>query len=454
MRLLNILKTAVLGTSKVIGKILKYKYILKILGFFATRHFEPAKIQHKYAVLVAARNEEKVIGNLVESIRRQDYPTELVDIFVVADNCTDNTAEVAKKEGAICYERFDSEHRTKGFALQFLVECIRKDYGIKAYDAYFLFDADNLLAPDYISRMNDAFDAGEQIVTSYRNTKNFGDNWISASYGLHWLRTVRNEHRARSVLHLATRIQGTGFMFANEIIKDGWNYTSLTEDRAFCADAVVNGYKISFNYDAVFYDEQPVDIRTALRQRIRWAKGHLQAFAESGGKLFFHIISPSKQKFRYVGKDKSFKNLLFNDLRYRFMSFDMLTTIYPRSIFLFFRRIFIWAVEIAGFVIAKDTFGSMAAYTGLTLFWAFYYSYKGIIAAAYVFIMERKRIEYIPLLKKIWFCLTFPLFDLIGRLSMVIALFSHVEWKPIAHNSVRSIDDITDKSGVDKKLKK
>ena len=75
------------------------------------------------------------------------------------------------------------------------MKCIDRDYGVDSYEGYFIFDADNLLKGDYITRMNEAFDAGEKIVTSYRNTKNFGDNWISASYALHWMRTQRTEHR-------------------------------------------------------------------------------------------------------------------------------------------------------------------------------------------------------------------------------------------------------------------
>ena len=93
-----------------------------IIGFFFTRKFKPAKNLHKYAVCIAARNEEIVIGNLIDSIRRQDYPSELVTIFVVADNCTDETARIAREKGAICYERFNDRDRTKGFALQFLFE--------------------------------------------------------------------------------------------------------------------------------------------------------------------------------------------------------------------------------------------------------------------------------------------------------------------------------------------
>ena len=115
-----------------------------IIGFFFTRKFKPAKNYHKYAVCIAARNEEPVIGNLIHSIKRQDYPSDLVTIFVVADNCTDNTAKIACEHGAICYERFNDKDRTKGFALQFLFENIRKDYGIDAFEGYFIFDADNL----------------------------------------------------------------------------------------------------------------------------------------------------------------------------------------------------------------------------------------------------------------------------------------------------------------------
>ncbi|MBQ6715316.1 MAG: glycosyltransferase, partial [Clostridia bacterium] len=231
--------------------------VYSAIGFFTTRRFKKEAKKHKYAVLVAARNEAPVIGNLLDSIRAQDYPSDLVDIFVVADNCEDNTAEIARIHGAVCYERFDREKRTKGYALQYLLEHIDADYGVKTYEGYFIFDADNLLKKDFITRMNESFDSGEKIITSYRNTKNFDDNWISASYGIHWMRTIRLEHRARSVLHLATRVQGTGYLFAAEIIENGWKYTGFTEDRALCADAVVNGYKISYNDEAEFYDEQP-----------------------------------------------------------------------------------------------------------------------------------------------------------------------------------------------------
>lgn len=425
MKTIDLIITILTVSTSVINYLYIYKNIYYVVGIFATRKFPPAAEQHKYAVLVAARNEAPVIGNLLESIRMQDYPSELVTVFVVADNCTDDTARIAREGGAVCYERSDPDRRTKGFALQFLVEQIRRDYGIDAFEGYFLFDADNLLKSDYISRMNDSFDAGEKIITSYRNTKNFDDNWISASYAIHWLRTIRSEHRARSLFRLATRIQGTGFLFAWEIIKDGWNYTSLTEDRALSADAVVNGYRISYNNAAEFYDEQPVDLKIALRQRIRWAKGHLQAFVESGGKLFKNIFTT--RKIGFAG---------------RFMSLDMLNVIFPRSLMTMSRKFIVFVLEIVLLIIAHNKFGAYVTLI-LSLLIAFAQTFgAAVLSAAYVLIIEHKRIKKIKWYKAVWFCIMFPFFDIIGKISTWIALFSKVEWKPIPHNSSININDI------------
>jgi cellulose synthase/poly-beta-1,6-N-acetylglucosamine synthase-like glycosyltransferase len=323
--------------------------------------------------------------------------------------------------------------------------------------------------------MNESFDAGEKIVTSYRNTKNFGDNWISASYGVHWLRTVRNEHRARSLFHMATRIQGTGFLFSWEVIKDGWNYTSLTEDRAFCADAVANGYKISYNHAAEFYDEQPVDMKIAMRQRIRWEKGHLQAFVETGPKLFKHIFvtggAANRADVNAGGEPKSVWKRLFNNLRLRFMSFDMLAIVYPRTIPLLIAKIVKFGLRVAlvcmGTMAVKTWFapgifsgplkffGIDPTFTDpwvavpmlalFTFLWTVSSYLNGIVTAAYIFIIEHRRIMQIKWYKKVWFCITFPIFEVIGRLSMYVALFRKVEWKPTPHSAGISISELKNK---------
>ena len=406
----------------IISFLLLFRVGYVIVGFFTTRKFKPTDKKYKYAILIAARNEENVIGNLLDSIRKQDYPAELITTFVVADNCTDNTASIVRQNGAVCYERFDDEHRTKGFALQFLLDKIQEDYGRTSFDGYFIFDADNLLKHDYVSRMNESFAEGEKIITSYRNTKNFDENWISASYAIHWLRTIRKSHRARSVFGLATNIQGTGFLFASELVKDGWKYTSLTEDRAFTADAVAQGYPISYNDAAEFYDEQPTNLRIALRQRIRWAKGHILAFVESGLQLFTNMFAA-----------KGFKN--------KFMSFDVFMLITPRTLFALARRIIVGVCYI---IVYFETGFFTALFTVIwwRVSWRIGNHFAVMIEAAYVFFTERKRIKRIPILKKLWYCFTWPLFDIIGVVSMYIALFTKVTWKPIPHDSKINIDDV------------
>ena len=119
--------------GSILGFLLAYKAVFFAIGFLFTRKFKPAKNKHKYGILIAARNEETVIGNLLDSINKQDYPKDKLTVFVVADNCTDNTAEIARKHGAKVYERFDDTKKTKGFALEFLFENIEKLYIKKCF---------------------------------------------------------------------------------------------------------------------------------------------------------------------------------------------------------------------------------------------------------------------------------------------------------------------------------
>lgn len=407
----------------IIGLLYVYRSVYAVLGVFYTRKYAPAKKNHKYAVIVAARNEEAVIGNLIDSIQKQDYPAELVTVFVVADNCTDGTASMARKHGAVCYERFDSEHCTKGYALQFLFEKIREDYGIDSFEGYFVFDADNLLKRDFIRKMNDAFDSGEKIVTSYRNTKNFDDNWISAGYALHFLRTARFENRARSALRLSTWVQGCGFLMASEIVRDGWNYTTLAEDRSFSADSIVQGFSVAYQHEAEFYDEQPTSMRVVWRQRIRWAKGHLQAFGQSGADLLRGIF----------GKKSA---------REKFMCYDMFMINFPGSVALMPLKF----LKLILLVCAFFLYGIVSIDWPLFLFkivQLLLFEHLANIPVAFIlFIMERKRIKPIKWYKKLFYCLTFPLFSIIGDAATYIAVFRKVSWKPIPHKAAVKIKEL------------
>lgn len=473
--------------TTILGIFVFHKTFYIIIGIFFTRKFKKAKRKHKYGIVIAARNEKFVIGNLLDSINKQDYPKELITTFVVADNCTDNTAEIARSHGAICYERHDEEHRTKGYALQYLFERIEEDYGRDNFEGYFVFDADNLLKKDFISKMNNAFDEGCKIITSYRNTKNFDENWISSTYALHWIRSVRTNHRARSVLHLATNIQGTGFLFSNEIVKNGWNYTSLTEDRALTADAVAQGYEITYQDEAEFFDEQPVSLKVALRQRLRWSKGHLQAFIESGPYLFINIFlgkkylktnwnksdNTKKSKKKKTGKDILMS--IVESIRHRFASFDTLSQLIPIS-FINLCKWLIISVFIYSCYCYSNGVTDLGVLSGSTWlakllrsikdirinihpgYHAFFISilvtiwlrilyrigeyFVNMWMALYLFIIENKRIKKFSIWKKILYIFTWPTFDMIGRYTMYVAVFKNVTWKPIPHESKITIEDL------------
>ena len=237
----------------------------------------------RYAAVISARNEEGVIGDLIRDLKAQNYPEKLLDVFVVADNCTDGTAAVAREAGAIVYERFNKVQVGKGYALDWLFKRIFADKGKQTYDGFFVFDADNLVDPNFVREMNKMFDTGEYAaLTSYRNSKNFCDNWISAGYALWFLREARFLNRPRTRLGVNCAVSGTGFLVAGDVIREenGWPYHLLTEDIEFSIACAVRGRKIGYCGTAVIYDEQPVEFRQSWDQRLRWSKGFYQVDAK------------------------------------------------------------------------------------------------------------------------------------------------------------------------------
>lgn len=460
-----------------ISSLLVYQGIYFIIGLFVTRKFKKAKKKHKFAIVIAARNEEVVIGNLIDSIKKQDYPKELLTTFVVADNCTDKTAQIARSKGCICYERFNDEKRTKGYALEYLFDKIEEDYGRMSFEGYFVFDADNLLKKNYITKMNDAFDSGEKIITSYRNIKNIDENFITMSFAIHWLRSIRNYHRARSFLRLATNIQGTGYLFSSEIVRDGWHYTSLTEDRGLTADAVSQGYRISYQDEALFYDEQTPDYKVAYYQKLRWSKGLLINFRESGLKLFLNIFLGRKfvkNKWRQEKKEKWYKKIGIA-LKDRFIMFDTFMHLLPVSLIYFFNWILvslifypcycylnnvktinlfsggnflihnlerIWHIELHFDSQITVLFATILIGIFLKLIVMLSEYLLNIVMPYIILFLERKRVKKIPFKKLIPYSLLWPIFDIVGTITTYIAVFTKVTWRVVPHNSKITIDDL------------
>ena len=240
---------------------------------------------HKFMAIIPAHNEEMVVSNLIESLKNQTYDKKLYDIYVIADNCTDNTANVARRAGAIVLERFDPAHKTKGYALQwFLKQKIEENAD---YDAFFVFDADNIVDKDFILNMNKKLCQGEDVVQGYRDIKNPTDNWITAGYALFYWTMHRLYHLARYNVGLSTLLNGTGFMVRFDVVKpNGWQTETLTEDIEFSLKRIIKGKKLGWATDAIVYDEQPTSFKQSWSQRSRWTVGHMQCMKRYTGELF------------------------------------------------------------------------------------------------------------------------------------------------------------------------
>ena len=370
---------------------------------------------HRYAVLISARNEELVIGNLLDSISAQDYPSRLVRVFVVADNCTDETAKVTRAHGAIVYERFNDKLVGKGYALEYLLDRIGEEYG-DVFDAYMVFDADNLLSEDYIRCMNETFSDGYRIITSYRNSKNYGDNWISAGYALWFLREAKYLNNARYLLGTSCAVSGTGFLFGREILKScgGWPFHLLVEDIEFTIHNVVSGEKVGYCPRAVLYDEQPTKFSQSWKQRMRWARGYIQILRKYGGDLLHGIFAKRS-----------------------FSCFDMTMNIAPAVILSFLGIIINVGAAVysvlngGGADVLLQSFGQLILNTCIMMF----------IIGAITTISEWKNI-YCSTPKKILYAFTFPLFMLTYLPICIVALFRPVKWEPIVHDRVRTLSEV------------
>lgn len=265
-----------------------YQVIYLIVPLVWKRKVKPvSEKKNRYAILIAARNEEKVLPHLLDSIQEQDYPKELLHIYVVADNCTDRTQQVAKEHGAVVYARDNRTQIGKGYALNYLLEQIDADEGLDSFDCFLVFDADNLLASDYITQINKTCCEGYQAFCGYRNTKNFGSSWLSAAYGVWYLHDSTHLNRSRMLLGFSCAVNGTGFGFTRQVLKEcgDWNFFTLTEDLEFNAWCVTHGVKIGYCHDAILYDEQPLRFPQSWKQRTRWAQGGIQVALRYTGKL-------------------------------------------------------------------------------------------------------------------------------------------------------------------------
>lgn len=392
-----------------------YQLFYILVPFFTKpEEHRPAK-ENTFAVLISARNEEAVIGNLLRSLQSQDYDKTKYTVFVLADNCTDRTAEIARAGGAVVYERQDAEHVGKGYALDALLEHMRKD-DPAGFDAYLILDADNVLSPDYLTQMNRSLSDGYEVVTGYRNSKNYGTNWISAGYALWFIRESSFLNRSRMRLGVSCTISGTGFAFSRKVLADlngRWPFHMLTEDLEFSAWLVANGYRAAYCEDAVLFDEQPITFAQSWKQRMRWGRGFLQVALHYYRDLLRALVT-----------------------RHAFAAYDVIMTLMPA-----------YGLSLAAMIVNGAALViSLTNGTVLGVLHSIWQLFVGIYLMTFLIglitlVSDWKKI-YCPAGRKILLLFTLPIYMLTYIPIAVAALFVRVKWEPIHHTEAKSLEDI------------
>lgn len=420
--------TPIVIFNTIVGLVFSVCFLYQVVFFFiglirGQVKIPPAKKQHTYAFFIAAHNEEAVIANLVKSIKDQDYPSELIDVFVVADACTDNTAQAAREAGAIVYERNDLSRKGKSWVMDYGFDRILREYPGK-HEAFFIFDADNLLSRDYVTIMNDAFDQGYLALTSYRNSKNFGSSWISSAYATWFIREARYLNNARMICHTCCAVSGSGYLVSAKLIEGmkGWDFHTLTEDIQFSTFCAIHGVRIGYA-PAEFFDEQPVTLKASIKQRMRWTKGFYQV-----------LFTYGRHMFKSIGKF------------HRFAAYDMLMVVGPAMLLtlmcLLVNVTFIAVGSLSHGFLATDAEIEMAI-GSIIMMLAYMYGTFFVMGLSTT-ITEWKHIHCPQKWRIFTNLFTFPLFMFTYVPLTVAALFLKVDWVPTPHDVSVTLDEVLD----------
>ena len=352
----------------------------------------------RFAVLVCARNEESVVKLPVKSVLMSKYPAECREVIVLADNCTDRTAERAREAGATVWEK-TVPSAGKGDVLAWGID---KVVSSGKYDAIAVFDADNIASDGWFDAMNDALQDGETVVTGRRCSSNARASLISGWYTVYWDMMNELSNRVRTNIGLSGKLTGTGFAFLISALgPEGWKTRTMVEDVEFTVQTNIRGGRVTYVPEADYADEQPETVQYMWRQLRRWATGGWQVARTYMlpwlGALVRH---PSLRLFDsffaiLTGMSVSFI-LLFNVLA--FVVRMCYGPIDPHAFKMFF--------GVFGFVFAMSWFTAIAA-VGLS---------------------PDKRM---PSVRAV---LTFPIFSLVLSASVLYTLVCPTRrWKPIPH---------------------
>lgn len=392
------------------------RLIFNFYGFVKQKQFAKSNKKGNFAVLIPARNESKVIEDLLIALDKQNYDKEKINVYIMVTDENDKTIKIAQKydivkETLVVPKNLNSKGKT-------LDICIKKllNEG-KTFDAYFIFDADNVPEKNFLSKMNDVFWAGFDVGMGRRVIKNKKNNWVSINSFLtfSFINTMNNKFRTK--LGAGITLSGSGFFIAGKLVEkwQGFPFQSITEDYEFSRFILVNDIKAFYNENAKVLDEQPISLRQSNVQRLRWIKGH-----NIVDKTYNKLIA--KQVF-------SFKTQNW------FIKFDYLFNLVP--VILIMIGLIAFFVGCVGFAVAglilKDLIWQTAALYAIKTFAVLY----GILALYNLVGLLEDR-DIIKIKHSTWLLafLLGPFYLMSWAFLYIKAIFvKNIKWKEIKHGN-------------------
>ena len=350
--------------------------------------------KRRYAILTAARNEEDVIDDLLDALDKQDYPKELYDVYVIVNNCTDDTENVARSFGAKIIEG-DPSIDCKAAALSFAFNRLKKE----SYDAYIIFDADNVPDKDFLSQINKVYGEDAKIIQGKRCGTKAQTSWVASCYRIYYAFQNSGFNAPRTQSGLSASLNGSGWLVDKKLIEEkGFDCTSITEDFEYTILMALEDERVIYCEKAKTCDEFPEDLKTSMLQRKRWSFGMVQCMRR------FERMLIEK------GTDVCFDLALVNLIP----AVAMIAGIAALTNYIFFKKIpFLLYILVV-----------------MTVYWL-------ILSVSALFAVSNNDDDVFREMKGI---LAFPLFIISWYPSMIFAFFKKdYRWVPIEHKHIEDI---------------
>ena len=286
-----------------------YYVFLYIVGFiFHKQKYPMVEDKQKFCIFVPCHNEGPVVAATVENYTHIEYAEDLFDIYFIADNCSDDTAnilrEAIKNSGkrnfhVLVRKEKDINKRGKPHALRWAIDALESQHLFYSYyDMMIIFDADNFVDATILKHINSQYASIKDkkkpvMIQCYLDSKNH-NSLVARGYFQSYRVTNAFWQISKQKLHLNPAIGGTGFAVTTKFLKEigGYSCTSLTEDLEIQTIATVKNRRIEYNGNARVYDEKPTKIKQSFVQRTRWAQGHWWLFFRYTPLLLIQLFNP------------------------------------------------------------------------------------------------------------------------------------------------------------------